>query len=259
MANNVGTAAAESAEYLSQVVRAEAGVKAAHTRIVSDAYHDVQKTGDNSPMSGIQRSYKPRFEDGAQFPDEYRRVQFTAESRVQKYLDSLAGLLDMTATKDYGNLNARATVRVGETVIIEDAPVTLLMNLEKQLDMFRVFLEELPTLDPAQDWEWNQEAKAYASKPSGTARTEKITVPVVLSPATDRHPAQVQVVNKDEVQGIWTTVKYSGFLTGDRIKELTDRVTRLLLAVRFAREEANATTRVEKKALGGAVASYLFG
>lgn len=254
-----GSVAASTAKLLSQIVAAEKGVKARTMALVSALYKNIQKTGEKGPMEGLHRTYQPRFEDGVQYPEEYRRVQYSAESQLNEFVSALRGLMDVTATKDFANTKALATVRVGETVIVENAPPTLLMSLEKQLQDLRTFILSLPVLDPAQVWTWSPEANAYASRPVGTTKTEKVNVPIVLAPATERHAAQVQMASEDRVIGTWNTVKFSGYVSGDRAKELVDKIDRLLLAVKYAREEANATTATEQVRLGSSVASYLLG
>lgn len=254
-----GTYAAESAKTLAQIVAAEKGTKSRTNTRVSALYKDIQKTSETSPMRGLSRTYQPRFEDGAQLPEEYRRVQFSAESKLDEFVSALRGLMDVTATKDVANTKAKATVKVGDVVIIEDAPVPLLLSLDKQLTDLRSFISELPVLDPAVEWTYNPDAGAYASRPVGTIKTEKVRKSNVIVPATERHPAQVDVVNEDVVVGYWTKVEYSGFVDGNRVKQLLDRVDRLILAVKYAREEANSMQATETVHLGGAVASYILG
>jgi hypothetical protein len=259
VAESQGTNAASTARLLSQVVKAEKGVKIRVNEAISALYKAIQKTGEKGPMEGLHRTYQPRFDDGVAFPEEYRRVQYSAEGQLGAYFDELRGLLDVTATKDFGNAKGTASVVVGDVVIVENAPPTFLLSLEQALTNLRTFITTLPTLDPATQWEWSPEADAFAARPVGTVRTEKVNVPVTLAPATDRHAAQVQMVTEDRVIGQWTTVKFSGYVKGDRVKELSDRVDRLLTAVKFAREEANASTEVELVRVGAAVQSYIFG
>ncbi len=256
---NTGTSAAATARLLSQIVNAEKGVKSGFQARISALYKAIQKTGEKGPMEGIHRTYQPRFDDGAVLPEEYRRVQYSAESQLLEFIEGLRGAVDVTATKDFANTKAKATVRVGDTVIIEDAPPTLLLSLEKYLLDLHTFIKSLPVLDPAQEWTWNPDANAYAARPVGTTKTEKINIPIVLAPATDRHPAQVQMATEDRLVGTWTTVKFSGYVTGDRVKVLLDRVERLQLAVKYAREEANATTETEQVRIGSNLAQYLLG
>lgn len=248
---------AGEARILSQVVNGYQGIRKGVKERQTELYRAVQKTGNDGPMSGVARTYERRNEDGPQLPDEHRRVQYTAEDKLNEFLSEFTAVVDAGATLDVANTVAKADVKVGETVLLADAPAPLLLTLEKQLLDLRTFISGLPVLDPATEWTWNPDAKAFAATPTKTTKTEKVIVPVELAPATDRHPAQVQAVSKDEVIGYWSLIKFSGHMKGNDVKRLLDRVDNLLLAVKFAREEANAQTTVAPVRVGRAFANYL--
>lgn len=91
-----------------------------------------------------------------------------------------------------------------------------------------------------------------------TVRSRKVLRNHVKAEATEHHPAQVDVYTEDVAVGTWTTTKFSGALPATRVRELRDRVVKLQQAVKFAREQANATAVTDAKA-GDAVFGYLFG
>ena len=78
-----------------------------------------------------------------------------------------------------------------------------------------------------------------------------------LSPATDKHPAQVQLVSEDVLAGYWNEKKFSGAVPASYKAELINRVETLIQAVKFAREKANDTEVTDLK-VGDAVFGYLF-
>ena len=80
----------------------------------------------------------------------------------------------------------------------------------------------------------------------------------MLSEATEKHPAQVQVYHEDIVVGTWTTVRFSGALPATEIRAMLERVTKLREAVKMAREEANGLEVTDRR-VGDAVFGYLFG
>jgi hypothetical protein len=51
-----------------------------------------------------------------------------------------------------GNCHARAYVVIGDETILNDVPVTFLMNLEHQLTEIVSFFRALQVNDPAKDW-----------------------------------------------------------------------------------------------------------
>ncbi|WP_328749352.1 MULTISPECIES: hypothetical protein [unclassified Streptomyces] len=239
---------------LSQVVAVEKTRKTEAYGALTAAHHQVQK----SPLlTGISRTYRPRDEEGEQLPAESTRVQLTVDGAIRDAVNGLVPFFDVTATKDWGNCNARADVKVGERVLVANAPVTYLLFLEKQLTSLHTFVEKLPVLDPAEEWTWDESTGIWRTRAYDTVRSKKVPRNHVKAEATERHPAQVEVYFEDVPVGTWTTVKYSGAAPATRRQAILDRLQALRDAVKFAREEANAT-EVTNQRPGAAVMNYLF-
>lgn len=239
---------------LNQILAVEKGVKASAQRAVSDAYHTVQKA---PLLSGLSRTYQPIDDEGEQLPPESTRVQVKTEQVIADVSAALTRLFDVTATKDWTNAAAKADVVVDGRTLISGVPVTYLLFLEKQLVDLHTFVAKLPTLDSAETWTFDDNAETWRTEPVKTTRTKKVPRNHVLAEATDKHPAQVQVFTEDIVVGYWTKTTFSGALPGRRVNELLARVQKLQDAVKYAREEANATA-VEDQEVGDAVFRYLF-
>lgn len=227
---------------LSQIVAIEKGVKAKSQRSLTDAYHIAQKP---APFSGIARTYRPKDEEGDQLPSESTLVQMSAETLLRSVGDSLTRLFDITVTKDSTNCRASADVVVDGVVLLPQLPVTSLIFLEKQLVDIRTFIQKLPTLDPSEKWQYDSATGTWVTETSQTTRTKKTPRNHVKSPATDKHPAQVEMYYEDVIVGYWSTTKLSGALPADRVTELVERVDRLIEAVKFAREEANSVDVID--------------
>ena len=58
--------------------------------------------------------------------------------------------------------------------------------------------------------------------------------------------------------GRWSTTKFSGALPAKEVSEVRDRLGKLLEAVKFARETANAIPVTDVKP-GAAILGYVFG
>ncbi|GGK96149.1 hypothetical protein Ppa06_64330 [Planomonospora parontospora subsp. parontospora] len=240
---------------LNQILAVEKGVKSDVQRKVTDAYHTIQKT---PLLSGISRSYQPIDDEGEQLPPESAKVQVQAEGVLKDVGATLTRLFDVTATKDWANCEARADVRIDGTVLLADVPVTYLLFLEKQLTDLHTFIAKLPTLDPSETWTLDENTDTWRTEPVKTTRTKKVPRNHVLSEATDKHPAQVQVYNEDVVVGYWTKVSFSGALPQRRVNELLGRVQKLQDAVKYAREEANGIEITDRR-IGETVFGYLLG
>ncbi|NRQ32008.1 hypothetical protein HII36_09165 [Nonomuraea sp. NN258] len=239
---------------LNQILAVEKGVKSDVQRKVADAYHQIQKT---PLLSGISRTYQPIDDEGEQLPPESTRVQVQADTVLKDVSEALTRLFDVTATKDWANCHAKASVTVDGEVLLTDVPVTYLLFLEKQLTDVHTFIGKLPTLDPAETWTQDEHTDSWRTEPVKTTRTKKVPRNHVLAEATEKHPAQVQVYNEDVVVGYWTKVAFSGALPQRRVNELLARVQKLQDAVKFAREEANGA-QIDDRKIGATVFSYLF-
>ena len=238
---------------LSQIIAVEKGVKSDASRRITDLHRDVQKP---QLLSGLSRTYRPRAEDGAPLPPESTKVQLTADDVLAEAAGVMTRLFDVTLTKDAANTVATADVMVDGRAVLVNVPVTYLLFLEKQLTDLHTFLAKLPVLDPSEEWEYDNTRDCYASVPAVTVRTKKVPRNHVVAKATEQHAEQVQVYTEDVPEGDWTTVKFSGALPASRQRQLLERLVKLQHAVKFAREEANATEISDVKA-GEKVFGYL--
>lgn len=242
------------ASKLNQWLAVSKGVQARAKDTITAAYHVLQKP---VPLSGISRTYQPRNEDGDTFPEEHTLVQVTAEGLLADVTASLTELFDVTATKEWANCDAKADVVVDGVTLLAAVPVTYLLFLEKQLVDLRAFVAKMPVLDPAETWTRDPATGSWVTEPAETNRTQKVPFNHVKAEATEKHPAQVEVMYTDVVVGTWTKRSFSGAMPAARVQELTDRVDRLAAAVKFAREEANMLETEKRTDAGAAVFAYV--
>lgn len=240
---------------LNQIIAIEKSAKNAAQAVLTQAYQNVQKA---APLSGISRTYQPLAEEGEQLPPESTRVQLNAATIANDVKALMARMFDVVATKDNTNCVAKADIVVDGAVLAADVPVTFLLSLEKQLTDIRTFISKLPVLDASESWKWDDNALCYTSAPVSTVRSKKVPRNHVLAPATDRHPAQVQVWHEDVAVGTWTTVKRSGALPAREVAEALNRVNKLQEAVKQAREAANSV-EVQDLKVGSTLMDYVFG
>lgn len=241
---------------LCQIIAVEPTVKSGTYSTVTKLHHDTQRNQKDGPFAGITRTYTPLAEDGEQLPGESTRVQLKIDDILSRIAEASTTMFNVVATKDWANCEAKGTVELDGLTLIEDAPVTYLLFLEKQLRDLHTIVEKLPTLDLADSWHYDTNRGCWATEPVRSARTKKIPQNHVLSPATDKHPAQVNMYTVDEIVGYWESMKLSGCLPADRVRLLLDRVERLQRAVSYAREQAN-TMEVQQRKVGAALFDYL--
>jgi hypothetical protein len=240
---------------LNQIIAIEKSVKAKAARVIGDAGRELGKA---PLLSGISRTYQPKDEDGEQLPPESTKVQRRVEEQLREVSAAMTRLFDVTATKDRTNAIAAADVVIDGEVLLADVPVTYLLFLEKQVGELQAFVKALPVLDAAESWTFNDAADCYATDPVKTQRAKKVPRNHVKAEATEEHPAQVDVYYEDIPVGYWTTVKFSGAAPAKRVAQLAERLEKLQIAVKFAREEANGTEVVDEK-IGDRVFGYLLG
>lgn len=238
---------------LNQVLAVEKGTKSRVYSEITTLNATAQKPAQ---FNGFSKNWRAKDDDGEMFPPESQRVQQNARDQLSQVARHLTDLFDITAAKDWANCVARADIVVDGKVLLAQSPATYLLFLEKQLNDIQTFVTNLPVLDPAEEWRFDDAANLYKSELTKTARTKKVQKPIVLYDATKEHPAQTQLITEDVVIGHWDTVKHSGALPPKRKQELLDRVEKLIKAVKFAREEANGA-EAEKKNVAAAIFDYL--
>ncbi len=240
---------------LNQILAIEKGIK---TRVYAEFTDLHQATQKPALMNGFHKAYQPRDEEGETYPPENQKVQYNFQDVMERVGKALTELFDITATKDYANCSARADVVVDGKPLLRDVPATYLLFLEKQLGDLHTFIGKMAELDPGSDWNVDPGTGLFKTEPSMTQRTKKVQRPIVLYDATEHHPAQTQLITEDVIAGTWVTVKHSGAIPAPRKKQLLTRIDTLSNAVKFAREQANATEAADKKH-GREVFDYLFG
>lgn len=240
---------------LNQIIAVNKTVRADTNRVVTDAYHVLQK---GPLLTGLTRVYRPRGEDGEQLPGEASRVQVRVPEVMDTVKAALVKLFDLTATLDTTNQVAKADIVLADgTILVERVPVSTLLFVEKQLVDIRTLVMKLPLLDPAEIWSESTEEGVWSADPVFTVRTKKIPRNHVKAEATDKHPAQVELYYEDVVVGDWTTMKFSGAVPQKEVKAMLARVSELTEAVKQAREHANNTPVVDCK-VGEPILSYVF-
>lgn len=239
---------------LHQLLAVEKDNKNELLRVLTDFYQRLAKA---PLMAGISRRYRPTSEEGEKLPAESTIVQLRVEEGLPEVQAALVKLFDLVLSKEDANQSAKADIVVDGQVLVAGVPVCALLFLEKQVTDLATLVEKLPVLDPSEQWTRDAAQNCWATAPVETHRTKKLPKVVEKSPATDKHPAQVEVFHEDVVVGYWSTVKFSGALPAARKAVLKARVAKLREAIKVAREDAN-TVRVGERKMGDAVLGYLF-
>lgn len=206
---------------------------------------------------GLRGRYVASDEDGEHYPDEVSQVK----NSIPKIFEMVMGLagtyVDVAAARDYSNTSAFADVIVGDQVLLSKVPVTFLLTLDSMLTDLSTWVEGLPTLDSGEVWTWDPQDMVYKGREVTTQKVVNEKTPLVLYPATEKHPAQVQVMDRPRVVGHWTRVKFSGGIPVAEKRGIQERVELLQRAVRQAREEANMAEAAQPN-VSGPILDYIF-
>lgn len=240
---------------LCQVTAIVKGKKNQTERQLTDLYQTLQHP---EPITGFSKTYTPKDEEGEKFQPESKRVQLTVADALRTARTVLTELFDIVATQDSGNCKAVADIKVDGKVILTQVPVTHMLFLEKKLVDIHTFISKLPVLDPADEWKYDTNKGYYVADPTVTSRTKKIPTVITKAQATDKHPAQTELLYEDRIVGTWTNVKFSGGIPADQKREMLDRVVQLQDAVKAARQEANGAS-VEMQSVGGPIFDFILG
>lgn len=206
----------------------------------------IADTPENSALQAQAREEKP--------------VTTTVLATLEYALDLFARAEDLQAQKNATNRVATADVEFRGVRILGEIPVDELLGLEARLVKIREVWEAAPTLDATKHWVpaptqgtgiWQTEF------PEETTKTEKRMTPVVLSPATLQHPAQVEKVTVDTVVGTFTRIARSGAVTALQKANAIKTLDELSVAIKQARMRSNETQVVETVSVGRTVAAIL--
>lgn len=240
--------------HLHQVIAREQGTKPLAENEISRITHMLENT---SAMSGMLRVYTPSEEQGETFPPESKRVQYSAREVLEQVRKPLGEMFDLVATKEMGNTRAKANIVVEGKILVESVPATLLLYLEKRLEMLYQIAKKIPTLDQTFSWHFDSQREFYVTDPTKTNRTKKVARAFVLHEGNQYHAPQVQRIDEDVVIGTWDAVQYSGAMHPREQRALLERITTLKTAVHEALEEANRVA-VEQVQIAGPLLTYLF-
>ena len=248
---------------LHELIATEVDVKATAEKILVEGQALFANKKDH--FQGSSKTYAPFTEGDRDIPEStIKPIVTTVDEKLAYIRPYLVKEMDVILQKEKTNCIAKADVILdgGEgfetSSIAKDVPVTVLVQYEKRLVRLRGILDNIPTLDPAFDWETDTtKAGVWKTKPVIRVRTKKIAKPIILHEATKEHPAQVQLVSDDIPVGNWTEVLSSGAYTPIRKSQLLARVDALIEAVKKARAKANKAETVNDK-VGAALLKFVF-
>lgn len=193
-----------------------------------------------SHFDGETRKYTRTIDDSHIQQDEHKEVVTTVEKNLEWALGFIGEALDVAVQKEETNASgtAKAELFVGDENF-GTFSATALLQLETQLKALRALYNEIPTLDPVKKWKYNKQNGLYETGIEKSYRTEKKPKVITLAPATDKHPAQTQLINEDIQVGTWEKSYASGRVTPLQKAQLLGNIDKLINGVKKSRSIAN--------------------
>ncbi len=233
---------------LHQLLAVESDLAQQAKAIIEETKNTFNKKQDH--FDGFLKSYTPFDELGEKVEPEGKELQTTVSEKLVYAQEAVIRAIDATVSKEETNAsgNAKAELKVnGKSFGIFSA--TSLLVLERYLTWLREEYKDIPTLDPAKSWKKdNQSGRSiYTTQPFVSYRVLRKNRPVVLAAATDKHPAQVNLVEEEVQVGKYSSVYSSGKLTPLEKSLLLGKIDALLCEVKITREKANQADVIQKK------------
>ncbi len=231
--------------------------------LIEDASRKFSKSVDY--FSGHLKSLKLIKDDPANAAieaaaREQRQLPTTVIETLEYVFKHWAVAEDVLLQKSLTNQVAKSDIVLANgTVLASGVPVDELLGLESRLEDLRKVFHAIPTNRadtkylPSDD---GRKGSWMAVEPDITTKTERTKEPFIKAPATDKHPAQVDVVEKDVVVGTFTNIKLSGAATTQQKAHAIELIDDLIAATKQARMRANTVEVIDGK-IGGAISAYL--
>lgn len=179
-----------------------------------------------------------------------KELPTTVYDTLEYFFQFWAKAEDVMLQKNCTNQVAKADLMFKGEVLARNLPVDELMGLEARLKELRGLAQEMPTLDASKKWKNATDRGDHVfvtEAPEVQAKTEKIIVPVELSPATDKHPAQVKETSREEVVGKFENIRWSGAATTLQKAQMIEILDELIVEARQARNRANMVETVDAR------------
>lgn len=230
---------------LHELLAVEKTKSTAASKLLIDTVHKFSKfdyfQGHNKTLRMIEDSAQNQAIETA--ASEVRQLPTTVHETLEYMFKYWADAEDIIYQKNKSNQYAVADLEYNGSVIVKDVPVDELLGLESRLETLRRSFESIPTLSASVKWENDllsgRKGAWIISEPEITTKTEKVTTPVVLYDATDKHPAQVEKVSVDKTIGTFKMIKFCGAATSAQKAEVLSILDELLVETKKARMRAN--------------------
>lgn len=192
-------------------------------------------------FQGQIRKYIPFDETEKILDPEKQEITTTVMDKIFYVSKSASTYFDAIFQKEEANQRAFSDLEVDGKIIAEKVPATFLLGMEKRLESLKEVFLKIPTLDTSVEWIPSNlgENILQTKKPEQRFKTRKAFRSQILVQPTEHHPAQVEKWEENETVGIYETTKFSGEIHPKEKSEMLERIDKLIIACKKARQRAN--------------------
>ena len=203
-------------------------------------------TNKQSHFDGHERTYHPDSDEGDRVDDEYKDIVTTVADKIFYVSKIVSKSIDIVLSKE--ETNASGIVKA-ELIVSGNSfgtfSATALLHLEKVMLELRRIYDAIPTLVPGKSWSFNTDLGVYETPQSTTYRNIKELVPLILAPATDKHPAQVKETTTTRKVGEYHETNRSGRIYPKVKSAVLERIDEFIKEIKSTREKANSVQVVD--------------
>lgn len=243
---------------LYEVISIDKDLKTATLQILAETEHTF--SAKTQHFDGYVKTYHPFVEeDTNQVPTERDEIVTTIDKKLNYTFNKLINHLDVSFKKEQANQRAMADIVIDGKIVASDVPATYLLSLENLFTPIRKILMAIPTLQPGILWEKDKNLGPgiYKSKHNiETLKTSKTFMSKILVEPTKEHPAQIEKWAEAVPIGKYITESMSGRYSSADKAEILKRFDKFCVAVKQARQRANAVDVTDKK-IGEKLTNYL--
>lgn len=208
-------------------------------------------------FDGMVKRYISLEEGAEMIPDERKGIVTTVKNKLEETIESIVVGIDAHISKEETNASkdARAELVI-EGVKFGTFSATALLALEGHLNKLKDLYTTIPTLDTARKYEFDSQEGVYKTAAEVKFRSVKRPKVIVKYEATEKHPAQTELLYLEHQVGKYETVYSSGRLTATQKSDLLKRISNMLETVKIARSKAN-TAEVKNIKVGQKLFDFL--
>lgn len=173
---------------------------------------------------------------------EHKAMATTVPAKLKHTAGMITSLIDLQATIDKANQSAVADLIVDDQVLLTGVTSVTLLAIEREFKKFLEIVKQAPTNTIGIEWAPAPELgdHVWKSKYDQVAKKQEQTiVGIILAPATDKHPAQIDKLPRQVPVADYTTTLFSGALTSAEKADICERLQKIIDAAKEAVTRAN--------------------